>query len=119
MAKRMAATLRRKSVMAATGPYGVKNECRDWRADQSRTAAWARRRQHRVQGKNGCKGRAYGSDESDEIYLKEGAAREVGHEGFLLFLIARRHLSADGRSKRTWKLRVGSYKSPTPETRPC
>ena len=29
MAKRMAPTLRRKSAINATGPYGVKNDCRD------------------------------------------------------------------------------------------
>lgn len=37
VANRMARTLRMKSVAIAAGPYGVKNESRDWSADQRTT----------------------------------------------------------------------------------
>jgi hypothetical protein len=49
IAKRMAPTLRRKSAINATGPYGVKKDCRDCRDDQSRAAALGQRRQ-----RHGC-----------------------------------------------------------------
>lgn len=40
VAKRIAPTLSKKSVKNAAGPYGTKKFRRDWRADQSKTAAW-------------------------------------------------------------------------------
>jgi hypothetical protein len=38
VANSMAKTLRMKSVAIAAGPYGVKNDSLDWRADQRMTA---------------------------------------------------------------------------------
>jgi hypothetical protein len=75
MAKRMAPTFRSQSIIKASGPYGVKKDCRACRDDQSRAAALGRKgRQQTWCANTAWQKGAYWRDEGDEVDLVKGTA---------------------------------------------
>lgn len=76
VAKRIAATLSKKSARNAAGLYGVKKFCRDCRADHSRAADCLLSVAYSYHEK-----KTYRSNQSNENDFRYRAAREIGYKG--------------------------------------